>query len=172
MPARPTSSTSLLLRPALALAALLVSTGACASAGGSASTTAGGATTGSAARVSRVERTASLSPYGSYGLNGTVTATADDDEAGPATVVRVQGFGAPENSILRWHIHQGACGANGAVFGNAGGYSTLSSDGNGGVRTSIRLRESLPAAEVMSVDVHGESGSTEVIACGNLKPAR
>lgn len=125
-----------------------------------------------ASRVGSVSREAALSPSGAFNISGTVTLTTDEDMGGDATSVRLQLSGAPANALMRWHVHTGVCGSNGPVFGNAAGYGMLNSSGIGAVRTAIRLRLALPATEPLSVDVHDEGGSSDVIACGNLRPAR
>lgn len=170
--ARPAHTMSLAVR-SMTAAALLATLGACSS-----STTAGGGGGMSgmpnpeASRAGSVSRSATLSPYGTNRIGGTVSLTSDDDANGGATSVRLQLTGAPQNALMRWHVHTGACGSNGPVFGNAAGYGTLSSSDIGAVQTAIRLRMALPATDALSVDVHDEGGSTVVIACGDLRPAR
>jgi hypothetical protein len=81
--------------------------------------------------------------------------------------------GAKANSTLAWHLHQGKCGSNGSLIGDANAYTPLKVDGSGSGTATTTVSAALTEKGEYYADVHtsADQGST-VSACGNLEYQR
>ena len=81
--------------------------------------------------------------------------------------------GAKANSTLAWHLHQGKCGSNGSLIGDANAYTPLKVDANGSGNATTTVSAALTERGEYYADVHAsaDQGST-VSACGNLEYQR
>ena len=81
--------------------------------------------------------------------------------------------GAKANSTLAWHLHQGKCGSNGSLIGDANAYTPLKVDATGSGNATTTVSAALTEKGEYYADVHAsaDQGST-VSACGNLEYQR
>lgn len=78
---------------------------------------------------------------------------------------------ATAGGVHPWHVHQGRCGDNGPIVGEAGAYKALSVGGDGQARENASLSMQLPLSGSYYVNVHAQTTNMGVIiACGNLAP--
>lgn len=98
-----------------------------------------------------------------------------------ALVIAVTVDGAPANSSLRWHLHNGPCDAIGAVVGNDGMYPYLKTATGNHTTVNATINARLTTGNKYSIQIHGtvpvpsanEDGKTSpkedvVLACGDL----
>jgi hypothetical protein len=112
--------------------------------------------------------TAVLQPTGDSRLSGSAVVEAVTPDS---TRASIQVAGARPGSDLAWHIHTGACGGKGQIFGAQSAYSTLKAGPDGKATGSVTLAATLPASGEYSVTVHKSSTDMTPAACGGLKPA-
>ena len=81
--------------------------------------------------------------------------------------------GAKGNSTLAWHLHQGKCGSNGSLIGDANAYTPVKVDASGSGNATTTVSAALTEKGEYYADVHAsaDQGST-VSACGNLEYQR
>jgi hypothetical protein len=109
---------------------------------------------------------ATLEPKDGSKLSGTVTVEAVGPDSSRATV---EISGAKAGSAMPWHIHNGACGAAGAVVGAAAAYPVLQVGKDGSAKGTVTLAVATPVSGVYSVNVHASTTNMTPIACGSLK---
>lgn len=91
--------------------------------------------------------------------------------SGSGTVAGVSISNATPGGVHPWHIHQGTCGSNGAIFGPADAYPPLTVATNGTASAQANLDIALPQSGEYHVNVHASSDNMgTIIACGNLAP--
>jgi len=111
--------------------------------------------------------TAMLQPAGDSQVSGSAVV---DAVAADSTLATIQLNGAKPGSELAWHIHFGACGSNGKIFGAQSAYPTLKAGPDGKATGSVTLPVALPASGEYSVMVHKSATDMAPAACGALKP--
>lgn len=81
--------------------------------------------------------------------------------------------GAPANTTMAWHLHQGKCGSNGALIGDANAYTPVQVDGSGSATATTTISAALQERGEYYADVHAsaEQGAS-VAACGSLEYQR
>lgn len=85
--------------------------------------------------------------------------------------VSVEISNATSGGVHPWHVHQGRCGDNGPVVGNAGAYKPLSVSGDGQAKENASLSMQLPLSGNYYVNIHAApTNQGTIIACGNLAP--
>ncbi len=109
---------------------------------------------------------ATLEPKDGSKVSGTVTVEAVGTDSSRATI---EVSGAKPGSALPWHLHNGACGAAGAVIGSAAAYPALQVDKNGSAKAVVTLAVTTPVSGEYSVNVHASASNMTPIACGALK---
>jgi hypothetical protein len=81
--------------------------------------------------------------------------------------------GAPANSTMAWHLHQGKCGSDGALIGDANAYTPVTVDASGTATATTSLSAALQERGEYYADVHTSAEqSASVAACGNLEYQR
>jgi hypothetical protein len=111
--------------------------------------------------------------YGSFkasdgsGLQGSARVEAVGKDS---SRVQIEVTGAKSGSQLPWHIHSGACGAKGAVFGDARAYPLLRVDSYGKASSQATLPLPAPSSGSYAVMVHRSASDMSPVACGALKP--
>jgi hypothetical protein len=109
-----------------------------------------------------------LQPAGDSRLSGSAVVEAVTADSTRATI---QVAGAKPGSDLAWHIHFGACGGKGRIFGAQTAYPVLKAGPDGKAMGSVTLPAALSAAGEYSVTVHKSSTDMTPAACGGLKAA-
>jgi hypothetical protein len=120
------------------------------------------------------------------GKNGSmVTGTATAEAVGnDSTRVTISVRGAPSSAMLPWHIHNGPCSAATTVLGSESGYPKLQVSGTGTAEGSAVLAVKLSRTASYAVQVHRDATAptmkddakeatpgSDVLSCGDLKPA-
>lgn len=109
---------------------------------------------------------AMLVPNEGSHLHGAVTVVAVGRDS-IRTVIDMSGGEAGKS--LAWHIHQGACGTKGPIFGDAKAYPPLTLGKDGTASRSVTLPVALASAGQYSVTVHQSTKDMTPAACGDLK---
>jgi hypothetical protein len=110
--------------------------------------------------------TAMLQPTGDSRLSGSAVVEAVSADS---TLATIQLSGAKPGSDLAWHIHSGACGGKGQIFGAQSAYPTLKAGPDGKATGSVTLPAALPPSGEYSVTVHKSVTDMSPAACGGLK---
>lgn len=87
------------------------------------------------------------------------------------TRIAIEIRGAPSNSMLPWHVHQGRCGSGGPVIGDPTAYPPLAAgqDGSAAAETTIDL--SLEPDADYHINVHRSPSEMDtILACGEIGP--
>ena len=122
---------------------------------------------------------ADLSPQGGSKISGHATVESRGTDS---VAMTISIHGGEINSSYAWHLHQGACGANGQIQGMETAYPELKTSESGSAETSVTLPIAPPTSGVYSVNVHPQASgykdadsskklTAAVVACGQLKPA-
>jgi hypothetical protein len=101
-------------------------------------------------------------------LSGSVTVTPVD--AGNYTVA-IDFRGGPGGKQMPWAIRPGPCGdvTPNSDVGGRGPYSIISTAADGQAHLNTRLRVTLPAGEMLHVDIMNSNAQRDiVVACGLL----
>jgi hypothetical protein len=110
--------------------------------------------------------TAMLQPFGDSRLSGTAVVEGVTVDSTRATI---QVAGAKPGSDLAWHVHSGACGGKGQIFGAQSAYPALKAGPDGKAMGSVTLAAALASSGEYSVTVHKSSTDMTPAACGGLK---
>ncbi|MGH7720475.1 MAG: hypothetical protein ACREON_16715 [Gemmatimonadaceae bacterium] len=92
-------------------------------------------------------------------------------EGSSSTTAEVRVSNATPGGRHPWHVHQGQCGSDGGIWGDASDYGTIAidNDGNGSARATIDLPT--PSSGNYYVNVHAAPNNLgTIVACGNLAP--
>lgn len=120
------------------------------------------------AAASAPKWTATLQPTGGSQVKGSAVVEA---VAADSTRATIQVTGAKAGSDLAWHIHGGACGADGQIFGAPTAYPPLKAGPDGTAAGVVTLPAVLPTSGEYSVTVHKSATDMAPAACGALKAA-
>ncbi len=109
---------------------------------------------------------AMLIPNDGSSIKGTVNVDAVGRDSTRTTISMT---GGEPGKTLAWHIHRGACGTKGEIFGAPTAYPglTLGTDGAGSL--SVTLPVVPPTTGQYSVTVHRSTTDMTPAACGDLK---
>lgn len=103
---------------------------------------------------------------GAMQVRGTARWARDGDAASISTMSISN---AAPGGLHPWHVHQGRCGDNGPIVGDAAAYKPLAVDAKGNASSTARLNVALPATGDYYVDVHAlATNMGTIISCGNL----
>lgn len=109
----------------------------------------------------------------------TLKATDNSQVAGTATVeaigadstrATVKVTGAKAGSELAWHIHTGACGAQGSIVGPPTAYPGIKVGPDGNAAGTAVLPIASPTMGEFAVTVHASTTDMKPVACGALTP--
>lgn len=109
----------------------------------------------------------------------TLKATDNSQVAGTATVetvgtdstrATVKVTGAKAGSELAWHIHTGACGAQGEIVGPPAAYTSIKVGPDGNATGNAVLPSAPPTTGEYAVTVHASTTDMKPVACGALTP--
>ena len=88
-----------------------------------------------------------------------------------ASVVTVTITNATPGGVHPWHVHQGRCGDNGPIVGDASAYRPLAVNDKGAASATATLTIPIPLSGEYYVNVHAlASNMGTIISCGNLAP--
>ena len=110
--------------------------------------------------------TAVLEGKGGSAVRGTATVESVGTDSARATV---QVTGAKAGAEYSWHVHSGACGIKGPIFGDAAQYPSIKADRDGNASGTVVLAAAVPASGDYSVTVHKSKKDLTPVACGTLK---
>jgi hypothetical protein len=110
--------------------------------------------------------TAVLEGRGGSAVRGTATVESVGSDSTRATI---KVTGAKAGSEYAWHVHSGACGTSGQIFGDAKKYPAIKADRDGNATGSIVLPAAAPTSGDYSVTVHKSTSNLTPISCGTLK---
>jgi hypothetical protein len=99
-------------------------------------------------------------------VSGTATVRVSDD----MTHASVSLMGAMSGAAYPWHVHEGSCGDNGPVVGNAAAYPLLrpGTDGRASAEAHLSNLE-LNEAKNYYVNVHASASDLgTIVACGPI----
>lgn len=104
------------------------------------------------------------------GSSGTaITGEAFARPAGNETYVSIAINGATGGAIHPWHIHDGNCGSNGPIIGEASAYPVLNVDASGGADAESTIGVALDPGGDYYVNVHqSPEDQGTIVACGEL----
>ena len=110
---------------------------------------------------------ATLTGVGEYtAVNGSSTALV----ANGKTEVSIRVGGHDPSGPHPWHVHEGKCGAGGAIVGDPGAYTPLTFGNDRTAQSSAKLDVRLDESKDYSINVHrSTSDMATIIACGNYK---
>src|SRR5689334_1491947 len=103
---------------------------------------------------------------GAMQVRGTARWARDGDAT---STVTVNISNATPGGLHPWHVHQGHCGDNGPIVGDASAYKPLAVNTDGNASSVARLNVPIPTSGDYSVNVHAlASNMGTIISCGNL----
>lgn len=89
------------------------------------------------------------------------------DDGGTNVTIEIRG--AASNSMLPWHLHEGACGSGGAIVGDPAAYPPLAAGLDGSASSDATIDVTLSPDADYHVNVHKSPSETDtIIACGEL----
>jgi hypothetical protein len=107
----------------------------------------------------------SLTPQTGYAVTGSFKAFVKDGR----TNVTVNIGNATPGQQLPWHIHEGSCGNDRGIVGDALAYAPLTVGSNGAASGSANLAVALDEAKDYFVNVHASPTNLQtIVACGDL----
>ncbi len=125
---------------------------------------------------------ATLQPQNGSKVSGTATVEA---KGADSTRFSVSVRGAPTNTTLNWHLHNGKCAEAGSIVGEQTSYPELKAGAGGTAESMVTLPVAPPSSGAFSIQVHrsaegsgggaksddaGAMGSKALVSCGELKP--
>lgn len=112
-----------------------------------------------------VDFEAQLRPNAGFDVTGSSTAVASVGN----TLVRVRIENATPGAIHPWHVHQGLCGSDGPIVGNASDYSPLEVDDDGTVDEVATIGVQLDDDADYYVNIHRSPQDIgTIVSCGRL----
>lgn len=103
--------------------------------------------------------------------NSLVAGTATVEAVGAdSTRATVKVTGAKAGSELAWHIHTGACGAQGKIVGPPAAYTSIKVGPDGNAKGTAVLPSAPPTTGEYAVTVHASTTDMTPVACGALTP--
>ncbi|HEU5153850.1 MAG TPA: hypothetical protein VFU03_03925 [Gemmatimonadales bacterium] len=120
------------------------------------------------------EWSATLHATNGSAMSGTVSAQGVG--SADSTQFKISVRGATPNATLPWHVHTGACGTAGAVWGGEMAYPKLATSADGTAEASVTLAMRPSKTAKYAVQVHrGDAApdakpGSDVLACGDLRP--
>jgi hypothetical protein len=89
------------------------------------------------------------------------------EQGGTRVDIDIQG--AASNSMLPWHLHEGACGSGGAIVGDPAAYAPLAVGADGTASSETNIDVTLSPGTDYHLNVHKSPSEMEtIIACGDL----
>src|SRR5688572_11865840 len=108
---------------------------------------------------------------------GEIEAVGEHGHSGFAVVALLVEGGTRANATLTggsaggnhpWHLHEGGCGENGPVIGNASAYPSLQPDASGNASATVTLPVTLALDRSYSIDLHQSPDDDTLVGCGEL----
>lgn len=112
------------------------------------------------------DRDVVLAPSPGFEVEG----DADVEALDQGTRVDIDVRGAASNSMLPWHLHEGACGSGGAIVGDPAAYPPLAVDLDGTASSEADLAMALTPGADYHLNVHKSPSELEtIVACGEVE---